>query len=73
MKNKREKFVEIAEKRVNRLIKEIKLVGNLSNKNNYLYDLNDVNKIFSAIETEIKSAKAKFSSERPKGTDGFRL
>ena len=30
--NKRAKFVELAEKRVNRAIQSIKLVGNLANK-----------------------------------------
>ena len=32
---KRKKFVELAEKRVNKAILNMKLVGNLSNKNNY--------------------------------------
>ena len=69
MRDKGQKFVEIAEKRVNRLLEDIRLVGNLSNRNNYNYESEDVSKIFMAIETELKNARKRFeialaSSER---------
>jgi len=56
----REKFVRLAGKRVNSAIKTIRLIGNLSNRNNYTYNKSDVDKIFRAIDTEIRHAKARF-------------
>ena len=42
----REKFVELAEKRVSKALKDIKLIGNLSNKSNYDYQDQDVKNLF---------------------------
>ena len=36
-RSKRDKFLELANKRVSRAIKDIKLVGNLANRKNYEY------------------------------------
>lgn len=65
-RNKRLKFEELAEKRVNRAIDSIRLIGNLSNKNNYEFEKNDILKIFSALEKELRSAKARFVQAEPK-------
>jgi hypothetical protein len=73
MSVKREKFILIAEKRVNRTIKDIRLIGNLSNKNNYAYSDKDVNKIVLALEQEIKMLKIKFSAGDAKGEPTFKL
>jgi len=37
MKGKRENFVRLAEGRVNRALKDIRLIGNLSNRSAYSY------------------------------------
>jgi len=58
----RAKFVELAEKRVTRAIKDIRLIGNLSNKSNYSYTDQDVRKIIRALEAEIKKLKQRFDS-----------
>ena len=60
MSSKREKFIELAEKRVNRAIKDIQLIGNLSNKNNYQYSDSDIELIVKALENEIREMKIKF-------------
>ena len=65
-RNKRLKFEELAEKRVNRAIASIRLIGNLSNKNNYEFEKNDILKIFSALEKELRSARARFVQAEPK-------
>ncbi|MFQ5688066.1 MAG: hypothetical protein ACE5GV_15570 [Candidatus Scalindua sp.] len=57
----REKFIELAEKRVIKAIKDIRLIANLSNRANYAYNEQDVRKIFNTLNNEIKQAKAKFS------------
>lgn len=60
MRNKRTKFVELAEARVNRALKQLELIGNLANKSNYDYDKSDYKKIFRVIDEEVKSMKRKF-------------
>lgn len=73
MIQKREKFVELAEKRVTRTIKDLRLIGNLSNKNNYAYTESDVQKIVNALEQEVKNLKAKFSAGGDKIQPIFKL
>lgn len=67
-RNKRLKFEELAEKRVNRAIDSIRLIGNLSNKNNYEFEKNDISKIFGALEEELRSARARFVQAEPRKT-----
>lgn len=69
---KREKFVRIAEARTNKIINMIQLLGNCANPSGYEYTEKDVNDIFSAIDRELKAAKAKFSSTEVK-TSKFKL
>lgn len=66
MKEKRERFVRIAENRTNKILEQIRLLGNCSNKHNYDYDEEDVRKIFGVIEQELKEVKLKFSSKSNK-------
>lgn len=73
MSEKREKFVSLAEKRVTRTIKDIRLIGNLSNKNNYSYAEKDVRKIISVLEDEIKTLKARFAADEVKSEAVFKL
>lgn len=64
MDAKRDKFRKLAKQRGNRILNDIRLVGNLSNTNNYAYTDQDVYKIFSTIEQELKIAKLKFQSSK---------
>lgn len=73
MRDKREKFVQLAEARVNKTLKDLQLIGNLSNRSAYEFTDADVRKIFSALQKGMDSAKARFSKEGD-GTGGeFRL
>lgn len=67
----RERFLSLAETRTRKTIKDIRLIGNLSNRSNYSYDANDVAKIFRALEHELKAARQKFEASRgaSKGVD----
>ena len=60
---KRENFERLAEKRMTEAIKKIRLVANLSNKNNYDYTDSHVKEIVSTLENEILVLKKKFASE----------
>jgi hypothetical protein len=68
MRDKRAKFVELANARVNRAIKELRLVGNLSNRTSYDYHEEDVKKIVRALQRELDSVKSRFG-EPGAGTD----
>jgi hypothetical protein len=57
----REKFVQLAEKRVARAIKDLRLIGNLANRNNYDFAPSDADKIVGALEREVKTLKSKFA------------
>ena len=70
---KRQKFVELAEKRVNKAIKSIRLVGNLSNKHFYSYDDKDVRQILRALEDEISLTRNRFKDVKLKEETEFRL
>ena len=70
---KRERFVRLAEARTNKIIDMIQLLGNCSNTNVYDYTSEDIDKIFSAIETELKEAKRKFVKTDTKKTSRFVL
>lgn len=59
-RDKRAKFVEIASRRVNRVIKEIRLISNLSNRSAYEYTDDDVRKIGRALQRELDLMKARF-------------
>lgn len=59
-KAKRERFVRIAEKRVNNILDLLDRLANCANKRNYKYSENDVKLIFSEIEKKVKDARGKF-------------
>lgn len=73
LRDKREKFVDLAEARVNRALKDIQLIGNLSNRSAYDYTDEDVRKIFRALQKELESAKAKFGGDGGSKDTGFKL
>lgn len=72
MESKRDRFVRLAEARTNKIIDMIRLLGNCSNKSNYDYTDTDIQKIFSAIDKELKNTKLKFSVSEV-DDDKFRL
>jgi hypothetical protein len=73
VKDKRKKFVELAEARMNRALKDIRLIGNLSNRSAYSYEDEDVRRIFRALQKEMDVAKARFGGDGSAKEDGFRL
>ncbi len=73
MKDKRERFVALAEKRVPRAIHELRLVGNLANTHNYTYTQEDAQRIVSALEQEVKLLKGRFAAGALKSQPIFKL
>lgn len=73
-KKKREKFIELAESRVKKTITNLRLIGNLSRKNNYEYTNEDVKKIISALEKELRNVKDLFKrGSEMSSEDSFKL
>jgi ABC-type Fe3+-hydroxamate transport system substrate-binding protein len=69
----RQKFVELAEKRMSKAIKDIRLVGNLSNKSNYSYTPEDAKKIIKALKDEIEHLKLRFDNSAGDASPIFKL
>lgn len=69
----RERFVSLANNRVTAAIRQIRLVGNLSNKKNYEYGPEDAAKIIRALQREVDELKSKFKGEEKDGTSIFSL
>lgn len=61
MENKKQKFERLANARVNKVLKQLDLIANLSNKNVYDYSENEVNQIIGVLEKKVKELKTKFS------------
>ena len=73
MGTKRDKFVVLAEKRVVRAIHDLRLIGNLSNRNNYEFSEKDVDKILNTLQQEIASLRSQFKSSTSRETIEFKL
>ena len=63
---KSERFKRLAELRGNRIIKDLRLLSNLSNKSNYSYTDEEVKIIFNAIDKEFKLTKQNFKKRNNK-------
>ena len=64
----RERFIRIAEKRTQRIIDQLELLGNCSNPYNYEYSSKDVDKMFGAIEAALKDCRSKYTNTATKNT-----
>lgn len=69
---KHEKFIRVAESRTNKIIDMVRLLGNCSSIATYEYTDEDVKKIYTAIEQELKICKSKYQDTSNKESK-FRL
>jgi hypothetical protein len=70
---KREKFLELANKRMTNALHQIELVGNLSNRSAYEYDKKDAAKIIKVLEESVADVKRRFNSPTGKQRPSFNL
>jgi hypothetical protein len=61
-KNKNEKFQRLAQARVEKLLKSIGTLSNLSNTYTYEYSNGEIDHIFAALQEELVAARSKFDS-----------
>lgn len=72
-RDKRQKFIELANRRVNRAIREIRLIGNLSNASAYEYGEEDYRKIQRALQRELDFLRSRFTSRGTDASNEFSL
>lgn len=54
------KFKELIENRLQRTVKDIKLIGNMADKSNYKYTSDQVDEIFTELETAVEECRDRF-------------
>lgn len=64
------RFKRIAEHRTNRILNDLRLLGNTANRNTYAYSDDQIDKIFDALEDKLAEVKGKFYR---KSRDKFEL
>lgn len=64
VESKREKFYRLAENRMNTVLKQIELLGNLSNRNAYDYTDEDINKMVKTLKNAIANLEHNFNNEK---------
>ena len=70
---KRERFVRLAEARTNKIIDMLQLLGNCANTNTYEYTQEDVDKIFTAIQSQLNESKKAFQTKKNNEKQRFSL
>tara|TARA_B100001057_G_scaffold458263_1_gene507332 strand:- start:100 stop:339 length:240 start_codon:yes stop_codon:yes gene_type:complete len=71
--NKRKRFTDLAPIRVNNVLKHLRLVGNMTNKNNYSYDSSEFKKILNDIAEELNIIKSKLNAQESKKKKTWKL
>lgn len=72
-RDKRTKFVELAQSRTVNAIRAIRVIGKLANKAHYDYTDTDVKKIVKALSKEIAAVEARLSARGSKSEVEFEL
>ena len=73
MRDKRAKFVQLANQRVNKAIDQLRLVGNLGNRAAYDYTEEDARKIVKALQKACDATKSKLLGLSEGGDQPFSL
>lgn len=63
---KSQRFRRLATARVNRAIKDLRSIGNLSNRSAYEYSPTEVQKIMRSLRDELKDLENRFSGSESK-------
>lgn len=66
---KNERFRRLARLRGERTLKDIRLLANLANRNNYSYSEEEIRALFAPIEAELRQTKQKFKKSESRGIE----
>ena len=72
-RDRRAKFVELAESRTANAIRAIRVIAKLGNQSHYEFDEADVKKIAGALSREIESLKTRMLTRAASDSVDFRL
>lgn len=67
------RFRRVAEARVNKIIRMLRLLGNCSGTSTYAYDDDAVEQIFTALQIELDKARTRFAENGRPGRKRFSL
>lgn len=62
--DKHDRFKRLAKLRGERILKDLQLLGNLSNRRNYEYTDSEVKALFSVIDEELRATKSGFTRNK---------
>lgn len=60
------RFKRLATSRTNNILRQLRILGNLSNRGSYHYTEEDIEKMFSEIERKLKEIKSRFHFPKEK-------
>lgn len=63
MSTNRERFLRLSKARLEKTIKQIELISNLSDKTNYSYHDDEIEEMFAQIDQAVNQAKQKFKEK----------
>ena len=69
--NKADRFKRIAARRTQNVLEALRKIGNCSNRGIYSYSDDDVSKMFSAVDSEIKRIKVLFNAKEKSNKFSF--
>ena len=72
-KDRRAKFVRLAESRTRKAMKAISVIGNLANRSQYEYSDADTKKIIAALSSEVEALRNRLSDADRKKSFEFKL
>lgn len=70
---KHAKFRELAEKRTNKALETVRLIGNLSNRQTYVYEDAEVKKIVKALRDAVSEVEIRFGKSTSRRGGEFKL
>ena len=70
---KHAKFRVLAEKRTNKALEAVRLIGNLSNRQTYVYEDAEVRKIVKALRDAVAEVEARFGTSFCRSGGEFKL
>lgn len=70
MESKHEKFIRLAELRVNNALKAIELISNLANTRNYAYTEDEASKVIRTLKAAVNDVERQFKG---KGSNTFKF
>lgn len=68
---RRGRFERLAERRTTEVLRRLRLIGNLANRQNYDYTEQHIEQMLDALETEMRQLKQRFRQQEAGGARTF--